>query len=186
VPNNASGKCECVPVPCEQGPFPTCNGPCPAGQVCRADNAGGQCVCGNVCQSTFPQCGGNCPPNRTCKKTTANCLCCHNGPPIDIWHLGWSSKTKLGWGPVPIDPCKWHVYRLTALKMTDADVNGVADFYGSCFAPDLELPEYDDLTPPPPAHETHFYLVTEVTGAGEGSMGNASNGAMRPNLAPCP
>jgi len=38
----------------------------------------------------------------------------------------------------------------------------------------------------PPVGTSNFYLVTGLNGGGESSLGNASNGAPRPNAHPCP
>ncbi len=61
-----------TPVSC--GDFPTCNGPCPVGEVCEYRPLGvGSCVCAPapnpdcVGGSAFPTCGGTCPAGLVCQ-----------------------------------------------------------------------------------------------------------------------
>ena len=88
------------------------------------------------------------------------------------------------WEP---DPCAtvYNVYRLVARRMADADGDGVADDYGSCFKPDLGAPQMTDPSVPSPGFVAYIQVTGEGSG-GEGSLGNASNGRTRTNSAPCP
>jgi hypothetical protein len=77
------------------------------------------------------------------------------------------------------------VYKVTAPLLHDADDNGLADYYGSCFQPDLPTNSSADAFVPP-AGFSGFYLVTAESLLGEGTFGFASNGLERPNTSPCP
>jgi hypothetical protein len=80
---------------------------------------------------------------------------------------------------------RFNVYRSTVPRLLDADMNGLADDYGTCFLPDLLVSQAMDASNPP-ASFMHTYLVTGENAVGEGGMGYASNLLQRPNLTPCP
>jgi len=86
------------------------------------------------------------------------------------------------WGPC----ADWYnVYRRVDTSFIDADNNGVADDYGPCFQPNLVLNQVPDSSVPA-AGIGSFYLVSGESTVGEGTIGFASNGGMRPNVTPCP
>ena len=180
-------ECLCAVVPCEESPFPACAGLCPPGLICAAGEFGCVCVPGPCETGVPPQCGGDCPAaEMQCLSTAAAvCECCFDLPPSQVpCCLTWQDKVTMTWDP---GSCTTHfnVYRETATKLTDADDNGVADFYGNCFQAGLPSPSMTDGGSPP-SGQVHFYLVTAENPSGESSLGEASNGMTRPNLAPCP
>ena len=93
-------------------------------------------------------------------------------------------KTRLTWtgGTCALT---FNVYRQTVSKLVDADMNGLADDYGSCFMTGLVVPE-SPCGSTPPVSQMNTYLVTGKNGVGEGSLGFNSNLQERPNLTPCP
>jgi len=92
-----------------------------------------------------------------------------------------------GWMVWWKNPCAiwYNVYKITAPRLLDADHDGVAEEYGLCSQPHLDSNQMMDQTSPPPG-QTSYYVVTGGNLLGEGSMGYASNGLPRPNVAPCP
>lgn len=187
-------RCICVQPPrCEQGPYPECNKPCPTGFVCRPDATTGRCRCVAIpppcAQAVPPQCGGICPPNNNCQKAQGanNCLCCPGIITDAVGGVKWDSKTIIKWIPwIPPCPVWYNLYRHQAVRLTDADMNGVADNYGPCGQHDLQSPEATE-TDNPPDGEVFFYNPTAENSGGEGPMGNASNGRPRPlPMPPCP
>jgi hypothetical protein len=79
----------------------------------------------------------------------------------------------------------YDVYRRTGGPFSDTNRDGVADSYGGCLYENV-LTAYALDTTAPPAGQIHSYLVSGENGAGEGSLGFASNGQPRPNVSPCP
>jgi hypothetical protein len=65
-----------------------------------------------------------------------------------------------------------------------SDLDG--SFYGTCFPPGLAAPAFTDTTPDPVPVQGYFYIMTGVDGSIEGSLGQRSDGSLRPNLNPCP
>jgi hypothetical protein len=94
----------------------------------------------------------------------------------------FTSKTHLVWRPVECAEF-YNLYR--ALALVDADNDGLADDYGTCFMPGLLLPMADDFSIPNPGR-LFSYLVTSVNALGESDLGTNSAGVVRPNLNPCP
>ncbi len=49
------------------------------------------------------------------------------------------------------EPCAtiYNVYQVTAQRLVDTDLDGLADDYGSCFLPDLPSPQMTDMGDPP-------------------------------------
>jgi len=114
-----------------------------------------------------------------------HCLCvgCINTDPGTTSGTAWASKSSMTWDQ---EACSstYNVYRKSGLLL-DADHNGVAEDYGSCYQNDVLSTGVSDGTRPP----TGQMLVYAVSGQnlnGEGSIGYASNGLMRPNVNPCP
>ncbi len=80
---------------------------------------------------------------------------------------------------------RYDVYRGDLGGLHDADDDGAAEDYGSCFAENLAGPTFIDTSIPPSGHG-FIYLVTGRTSAGlEGDLGVASSGAPRPNARDC-
>jgi hypothetical protein len=75
-----------LPDPCDESPYPTCDGVCPPGEVCtQGPNQSCECVaqfpaCGNT---TYPQCEGLCPAGEKCVNAfgTDACHCVPPPPP---------------------------------------------------------------------------------------------------------
>jgi len=91
--------------------------------------------------------------------------------------LSWSSKTVLNWGAVA-GATTYNAYRGTV------PASGGIVYNHSCLQSGLTSPTVTDTATPPPSF---YYLVAAANPTcGEGSLGNRSNGAIRPNSAPCP
>jgi len=78
----------------------------------------------------------------------------------------------------------YNVYRKIGMLL-DPDHNGVADDYGGCYQNEVMGTQVQDTTRPP-AGSMYVYAVSGQNLNGEGSIGYASNGLMRPNVFPCP
>jgi subtilisin family serine protease len=78
----------------------------------------------------------------------------------------------------------FNLYRGDLRSLVDADRNGAADDYGACLAENLSGPTFGDQTAPPVGHG-YIYLVDANLTSGETSLGNASSGAVRPNVHDC-
>jgi hypothetical protein len=78
----------------------------------------------------------------------------------------------------------YNVYRKTGLLL-DPDGDGVANDYGGCYQNDVMATGVNDLSKPP-VGSMYVYAVSGQNLNGEGSIGYASNGRMRPNVTPCP
>jgi hypothetical protein len=188
------GGCECLPiVPCEDTMFPACDGDCPPDERCVSIPGTDRCECEPIpdprCEDTFfPTCEGACPTAERCTPgdpgQPCSCQPCVAVVPDDnIWIL-FPDKTRLTWtgGTCALS---FNVYRQTVFTLVDADANGLADDYGSCFLSGLLVPEAP-CGSTPPLRQMNTYLVTGKNGVGEGSMGFNSNLQERPNLTPCP
>jgi hypothetical protein len=80
---------------------------------------------------------------------------------------------------------RYDVYRGDLGALHDADGDGAAQDYGSCFAESLAGPTFVDTGIPSPG-QGYIYLITGRTAAGsEGDLGVASSGAPRPNVRDC-
>jgi subtilisin family serine protease len=79
----------------------------------------------------------------------------------------------------PANATSFNVYRGS---LSDQD----GSFYGTCFESGLAAPAFTDTTPEPAAGQGYFYIMTAVDGLVEGSLGQRSDGGLRPNLNPCP
>jgi hypothetical protein len=193
-PSGVQG-CICEPLPCEQTFWPECGGTCPNfDEVCANVPGSDFCECvplGRPCEDTFaPQCNGWCPPDEGCVELpgTPNCECqpCEQVPPGEVVGVHWLDSDILRWSNL-VCARVYNVYRLVGPELPDAPPPGdnVADTYGSCFAPDLLIPEVVDGSVPP-LQEIQFYTVTGENAVGEGTMGWTSYGVQRPNVTPCP
>lgn len=187
-----TGGCFCAPavLDCGQQTAPACNGNCPDGQVCEPAILGSGCECkpaGALCQDVVaPVCGGGCPAGSRCAaNSTGGCECraCNAIVPSSHITILWGSKTHFEWNE-PQCATSYNVYRKTAPHLTDTNGDGVADDYGTCFLSGLTTAQAND-TMVPPVGSLHHYLVTGKSSLGEGSLGFAGNGQLRPN-SPCP
>ena len=86
-----------------------------------------------------------------------------------------------------VSPCAviYNVYEKAASSLLDADHNGVAEDYGTCFQTDLPVNEMADPGRPPTG-QTGYDVVTGVNLHSESTMGYASIGGERRNVNPCP
>ena len=96
----------------------------------------------------------------------------------------WESKESLVWNPGACAE-RYNVYWLPVERLIDDDQDGLADNYGYCIVPDLTDPATSETSVPPPGW-MFTYIVTGTNTVGEGSMGDASNGAERINQNSCP
>jgi hypothetical protein len=187
-------ECVCEPdVACEQTIFPDCDGACPPDEQCvnvvGTDNCRCEPLDPPLCRDTFfPLCDGACPPDERCTPggpdDPCRCVPCDIIVPDDDIYILFPSKTLLDWTG---GTCAsfFNVYRTTVQRLPDADSNGLADDYGSCFQPMVFVSQATD-TSSPAATYMHAYLVTGENAAGEGGMGFNSSLVERPNLSPCP
>ncbi len=67
----------CHPIPCDQSPFPACDGECMPGTNCTPNTVTGTCACELLpCgQSSFPICDGACPPDSICTGSPTGGFC---------------------------------------------------------------------------------------------------------------
>jgi hypothetical protein len=100
--------------------------------------------------------------------------------------VGWpATKDQLRWTGALECALVYNTYRYTGSRLADADENGLADDYGSCFVG--EIIGYDVADPTiPPDGNVHWYLVTGENFVTEGSLGENSDEMERPNLLACP
>jgi len=193
---NPIGECECLPtvVACEDTFYPQCDGDCPPGQICTQVPGTDNCHCEPLppplCEDTFyPVCNGSCPPNRVCVKgptpiDPCECHLCIIAVPWPHIEIAWPTKIDIHWSGSKC-ATKWNLYRATVPRLVDADRDGLADDYGTCFRPDLMVPQTQDASGPPTG-QMHIYLVTGENAVGEGSLGFTSSRQERPNRTPCP
>jgi hypothetical protein len=111
------------------------------------------------------------------------CIGCINTDPGSTGGTGWTSRTTMTWEPAAC-ASSYNVYRNSG-GLFDLDRDGAADSYGSCLQSGLSGLEVSD-TSSPPAGRSFFYAVSGKSLNGEGSLGYASNGVLRPNPEPCP
>jgi len=192
--------CRCEPLEqCDNTHFPTCDGFCPDDEECVHIAGTDLCRCDEKpikCESAdFPQCDGFCPPTPVGGQATCvpglgggPCLClgCIETVPSGNILIKWNSKIDLVWTQ---EVCaKWYnVYKLTAVRLVDLDLDGLADDYGACDQPMVPIPA--TVMPGAPASGlAEFVLVTAENFFGEGTMGYNSSlpSKERPNLTPCP
>jgi hypothetical protein len=191
---DAGGECVCVPHgECGDALAPECDGNCPQGLIC-SESILGACRCSPLltdCGDTeFPVCDGACPDGHRCegRADPDGCFCleCEQeglipGPDTTLL---WADDRTLRWSGITC-ASSYNVYRVTE-PFLDADGDGAAESYGDCLAGNLPSPSVTDPDRPDPG-QRFGYLVTGVNSAGaEGSLGNASSGADRPNSASCP
>ena len=79
----------------------------------------------------------------------------------------------------------YNVYRGGIPGLTDNDADGAAESYGACLQTGLTLTTANDPAVPS-IDQAFFYLITAANAGGDGPLGFASNGALRPNTSPCP
>jgi len=189
----AGSDCACGPPPaCEDAAFPECDGECRDGGQCAPIAGGDQCEClAPACQdSPFPVCDGSCPVDFVCTTPLAgaggcDCIPCNLVQlPAEVTGFRWSDKIDFTWDPVACATA-YNVYREISVRLIDADSDGVADSYGTCFLAGVATTAGADPSSPV-SGSTGFYLVTGENASGEGPLGNASNGLPRPNTSPCP
>ena len=141
-------------------------------------------------QASAPQCGGTCSVNENCQQSAANgnqCVCCPGIIINTVEGVRWSSKSVIIWDPyIPPCPVWYNVYAITALRLSDADHDGVADDSGGCFLAHLPTAEATDNSTPP-VGMTRFYQFASSNENGPGPLGYASNGMGRlPPTQTCP
>lgn len=107
-----------------------------------------------------------------------------NVPPGEVQNLAFTSNTAFTWDALPAAG-SYSVYRTSLGTFVDANSDGAADSYGACLDSGLPANADSDATPPP-SGSGFAYLVTGKNPAGEGTLGRASSGAVRPNTSPCP
>jgi hypothetical protein len=107
-----------------------------------------------------------------------------NAPPGEARNLLFGDATHLTWDTLT-GALTYNLYRGSLGTFVDADHNGAADAYGACLDSGLAAPADTDATIPP-AGSGLYYLVTGRNPAGEGTLGPASSGAIRPNTSACP
>ncbi len=105
-------------------------------------------------------------------------------PTAEVPGLRFVDATGLAWDSAP-GAATYNVYRGGIPGLVDADANGAAETYGACLQNGITLTAASDPATPP-IDQAFFYLVTAANAGGDGPFGFASNGAPRPNTAPCP
>jgi len=105
-------------------------------------------------------------------------------PPGEIQNLRFTGQTAFAWD-ARADAVSYNVYRGALGGFTDTNADGAADSYGSCLDPGLTSASDIDASIPS-GGGGYFYLITGRNPGGEGPLGNASSGAPRPDIAPCP
>lgn len=141
---------------CEDSPYPTC----------------------------MVSCAGNCFPDETALRCACGFVWCLSDAPVRA--VTWKEdKVTLAWWGLCPPASSYNVYRIMATVLPDANHDGVADDYGTCFRSGLTTPEAFDGSRPA-LGQVLFYQVTAKFGTLEGPMGNASNGSPRQNVGPCP
>jgi uncharacterized repeat protein (TIGR01451 family) len=187
-----TGSCFCAPplLDCGEQTAPACGGNCPEGLRCTADIGDGGCSClapPIACgEADAPLCAGDCPPGTQCLPSGAGCGCasCLAAPPSAAITILFTDGIHFAWNALAC-ATMYDVYRRTGGPFPDTNHDGVADAYGGCLYENVLTAWALDTTTPPPG-QLHSYLVSGENAAGEGPLGYASNGLLRPNLAPCP
>ncbi len=105
-------------------------------------------------------------------------------PPGEVQNLRFTGQITFAWD-ARADAVTYNTYRGALGSFIDANADGAADGYGACLDPGLASASDNDASTPAPG-AGYFYLVTGRNPAGEGPLGNASSGAARPNISPCP
>ncbi|OLC53750.1 MAG: hypothetical protein AUH92_05330 [Acidobacteria bacterium 13_1_40CM_4_69_4] len=169
----------CVFVPladgasCSDGVF--CNGAetCAAG-ICRP----GQPV---ICDDS-----NACTADR-CDPALDRCVNTAGTPPGEVGIIKFSDASTLEWGTIP-NASHYNAYR-GAFTITSGMGSLPAHYNHVCFesgdAQQNGATVAVDATDPK-LGEIRYYLVDGESACGEGSLGAASNGTVRPNNSPCP
>jgi hypothetical protein len=98
-------------------------------------------------------------------------------PPGEVLDLRFTDSTHMAWDPEP-SVGFYNLYR--------GLVSGLSGGYGSCLSAGLTGESGVDAATPS-SGQCFFYLVTaENRIAEEGTLGQTSSGAQRPNTSPCP
>ncbi len=98
--------------------------------------------------------------------------------------MRWTSNDRFEWERLSC-AAVYNVYRHTG-QLEDADGDGLADEYGTCFRPDVLVTEAFNPSDPPIGTVNTFWVTGEDPSGAEGPLGNTSSGLMRPNRTPCP
>jgi hypothetical protein len=96
-------------------------------------------------------------------------------PPGVVSGVRFNDATTLQWNAEP-SAGMYQVYRGTSLPGT----------YGTCFASSLTATSTADGSIPSVGGSFFYFVTVRNRLSEEGSKGNASNGAVRPNSSPCP
>jgi hypothetical protein len=100
-------------------------------------------------------------------------------PAGEVMNLRFSSKVSLTWNPEP-SAGVYNLYRASLSTLPGAA-------YGTCRTSAIPGTTTNDADAVSPGSQGYFYLVTAKSLLKEeGIKGHAGNGALRPNLAPCP
>jgi photosystem II stability/assembly factor-like uncharacterized protein len=200
--NPATGACSNPPILCDDGNPCTADscqgGTCVSVAVSGACDDGNRCTigdtcvlgpAGSVCQGTAVNCNdSNACTTDSCDPVTGGCVHASVAT-ADVHQLLFTSHTSMNWsatsgavhyntyrGTIPAAglgsrPPVGPVYDQTCFEHGDANGDGI-------------LVSTDVMTPP--GGTGFYYLVSDVAGCGEGSIGNDSNGTPIPNASPCP
>jgi hypothetical protein len=197
VPGMESCQCVAQFPACGDTFYPQCSGVCPQGQECKNVFGTDLCACEpapSACgDDQYPTCGGACPANEKCVRREVPAPGCECQPCADLGgsglgdiFVGWpATKSQLRWKGAEECALVYNTYRFTGAQLPDANQDGLAEDYGSCFVGDIIGHEVSDPSNPPGA-AMHWYLVTGEYQGTEGSLGNNSAGLARPNVGPCP
>ena len=98
--------------------------------------------------------------------------------------LTWSSTSLLNWTGVPSPPNSPAVTRYQVYRGTISSVHA-GTYNHTCFGNPFPTTQITDSSTPATG-DGRYYLVSQKNACGEGSLGNDSNGGIRPNTAPCP
>lgn len=104
-------------------------------------------------------------------------------PTAEVPGLRFADAANLAWDTTP-GAQTYNIYRGAIPGLVDSDANGAADAYGTCLQMGVTGMTATDPSAPP-GGQAFFYLATAANAGGEGPLGFASNGAPRPNMAPC-
>lgn len=98
-------------------------------------------------------------------------------PPGETANLGWPTKTSMTWNP-EASAGAYEVYRDLLSTLPGG--------YGSCFASGLTNEATSEPSTPGPGAPWFYLVTTRNRLQEEGTKGNRSSGAERPNPSPCP